>query len=113
MSGKKTVAVDFDGVLNDYTGWKGEDDLGQPTAGTQQFLSLLDADYRVVIYTTRCMSRVRVWLKEHGLSGYVDEVCNEKPMAVAYIDDRAIRFDGDYGSVLVELASFAPHWARR
>ena len=35
-----------------------------------------------------------------------------KPGAVAYIDDRSIRFDGNYHKVLYELERFKTHWEK-
>ena len=110
---KRTVAIDMDGVLNTYTGWQGEDELFQPRENVQQFLALLASDWDVVIHTTRPPVKVRQWLKQHGLDGYVADVTNVKPAAVAYVDDRALRFDGDYGAVLVELSTFQPHWEKQ
>lgn len=110
---KRTVAVDFDGVLNDYDGWKGEDHFGNPHPSALLFLAHLHADYRVSIYTTRKPEGVRAWLEQHGMTAYVHEVTNHKPMALAYIDDRAIRFTGDFGAVLEQLSDCAPHWEKK
>ncbi len=110
---KKTVAVDFDGVLNLYNGWQGEDELFQPRENAQQFLALLAADYEVIIHSTRSPTKIRRWLDEHGLAGYVADVTSVKPPAVAYVDDRAVRFEGDFGDVLVELSTFKPYWERQ
>ena len=37
-------------------------------------------------------------------------VTNEKPKAIAYIDDRAIKFDGNYDNLYNEINDFKPHW---
>jgi hypothetical protein len=37
----KHVCVDFDGVLAEYTGWKGPDHLGAPRAGAKHFLGII------------------------------------------------------------------------
>ena len=41
---------------------------------------------------------------------YVSEVTSIKPPAIAYIDDRAITFDGDYTETIKELKNFKPYW---
>ena len=33
------------------------------------------------------------WLEKHNISQYIEEVTSEKPRAIAYIDDKAIRFE--------------------
>ncbi len=33
------------------------------------------------------------WLKKHDLNQYVSKVTSQKPRAVAYIDDKGIKFD--------------------
>ena len=105
---KSNVCVDFDGVLNNYTGWNGEDDLSTPREGAREFLQNLQEEYTVVIFTARDKDKVKEWLELYDLP--FDSVTNIKEGAVAYIDDRAIRFDGDYNKCLSELYSFEPHW---
>lgn len=104
-----TVAVDFDGVLNTYTGWVGEDVLFDPRPGCEAFLRDLARHYRVVVHTTREPWRVRGWLADHRLAAYVTDITQTKPRAVAYIDDRAVRFDGDYDAALNAVTA-PTHW---
>jgi hypothetical protein len=102
---KKTVCVDLDGVLADYSkGWQGVDTIGDPVPGAVQFTKDLQAFARVVIYTTRCKGKmfdrdepplklveiVKAWLDKHGFA--YDEIDAEqgKPIAAAYVDDRAV-----------------------
>lgn len=107
---KPFVAVDFDGVLNKYDGWRGEDYLFKPQSGVNYFLKKLNEDYTVIIYTCRYHDKVREWLKKYGLDEYVEAVTSVKPRACAYIDDRAIKYDGNYQEVLDELNSFEAWW---
>lgn len=104
------VAVDFDGVLNTYDGWNGRYDLFEPRRGVSEFLSKLDEKYDVIIFTRRNPSSVWGWLDEHGLSIYVRHVTNHKPKAFVYIDDRGLKFEGDYDSILEQVDSFHTHW---
>lgn len=107
------VCIDFDGVLNDYTGWKGADDLGAPAPGAAAFLRRIHGPYEVVILTTRPARKVWDWLDAHNLRLDVDGVTDTKPPAFAYIDDRAICHDGDFGETLAELNGFRAHWEKR
>ena len=110
-SDMRTVCVDFDGVLNTYTGWKGEGELFEPQAGAEDFLvSLVTYGYRVVIFTTRPSERVWEWLCRYDINDFVDDVTSVKPPATAYIDDRSICFKGSYQAVLEELDGFKTWW---
>jgi hypothetical protein len=115
---RKTVCVDLDGVLARYDGWKGEDHIGEPVPGAAEFTHFLSRFARVVVFTTRVKAdladrlpgttpeqlaeRVKAWLDEHGFD--YDEVYQGqgKPIAAAYIDDRAVRLPTNPG-----LADFA------
>ena len=106
------VAVDFDGVLNKYEGWKGENDLSVPQSGVKYFLKKLNENYEVIIFTVRDTDKVKNWLEKHELSKYVIHVTDMKPKAVAYIDDRAINYDGNYEKVLNNLKDFKTWWEK-
>ena len=110
MSYKKTIALDFDGVLNTYNGWKGEDELFQPRPGVNNFLAALAADFELKIYSTRSAEKIRTWLKVHGMDDLIADVCREKPMAIVYLDDRGLRFDGDFDAAYTAIKSFKAHW---
>jgi len=107
---KRTVCVDLDGVLNQYSGWKGEDHIDPPRPGAERFLRELAKRSRVVILTTRDREAVWEWLEEHGLARWVAEVTDRKPPAVVYIDDRAVCFRGDFEETLREVEGFRPYW---
>ena len=107
---KLTVAIDFDGVLNTYKGWKGEKVLYTPRKGVNEFLQKLHEKYRVVIISTRKANDIAAWLYEYDLLDLVDEITNKKIKAIAYIDDRAIPFDGDFNKSLATLDKFKTHW---
>lgn len=102
---KQTIAVDFDGVIHQYSrGWHDGTIYDPPVEGTLEALERLHRRYRVVIFTTRVnpdmpggnaqYKRVIDWLEEHGFEEDVhfDEVTHAKPPAVVYIDDRALHF---------------------
>lgn len=106
----KTVCLDFDGVINDYTGWKGKDELGNPRQGIMEFLDELTKKYKIVVYSSRPALRITAWLMDHGFAKYDIEVVRYKPRALAYIDDRGLKFNGDYDEMLRELEGFKTHW---
>ena len=112
----RTVVFDFDGVIHSYTsGWKGETNIPDPPVpGIQEALKEIhDAGYEVVVVSTRCktvLGRMAIenWLDMYGITQEVDKVCKEKPPAIAYIDDRAICFDGHPETLLKKIQSFQP-----
>jgi len=100
----KTVCVDLDGVLAQYDGWKGVEHIGDPIPGAREFVMALCAlPSKVCIHTTRTNPvankgkdgrelrlLVEDWLIKHDFP-YDSIACGEgKPLAVAYIDDRAV-----------------------
>jgi len=103
---KKTIAIDFDGVIHKYSkGWQNGEIYDEPIEGSlEAIIELLEKDYRVTIFTTReFTTEVRRWIIEKmheckNLKGkaFTNEkdfnVTNKKPPAIAYIDDRGIRF---------------------
>lgn len=106
----KTVAVDLDGVLAEYNGFQGADVIEGPTKWARRLLKQLNKKYKVIVFTCRNTERARDWLAEHGLLDLVAGInyCQingrmGKPVAVAYIDDRAVRWDGDLEAALQEV----------
>lgn len=111
---KKTVVFDFDGVIHSYkSGWKGSTVIPDPPVeGIDRAIhEIRAAGYEVVVVSTRCatesgMEAVREYLIDNGIE--VDAVQKEKPPAIAYIDDRAICFDGHPETLLHQLMTFKP-----
>ena len=109
---KKTVVFDFDGVIHSYkSGWQGAGVIPDPVVpGISDAIDDLRIDgYRVVVVSTRCSSpeglmAVTDYLAQNKI--IVDDVLAEKPPAICYIDDRAIRFDGDASFIVDQVKSF-------
>ena len=112
MTAKPNICVDFDGVLNNYKGYKGSDELYEPLSGAKEFLQKLSEEYTIIILSARTPAKIYDWLIKYGLSEYVCDVTRTKPGAVAYIDDRSLRFEGNYDKVLYELERFQTYWEK-
>lgn len=100
-----TVAVDFDGVLHSYTSpWEGAETIhDEPVPGAIEWLHAMVRHFEVVIFTTRGKTSggrdaVLRWLAKHGGQGLAAmvSVTSDKPPALIYLDDRAIRFEGTF-----------------
>jgi hypothetical protein len=105
-----TVAVDFDGVIHDYKrGWQDGSIYGDFVPGAVAGLTRLMQRYGVFIHTSRKPRQVARWIEDrsgHGIEcvtrvprkglwnerGYL-LVTSRKLPAVAYIDDRGVRFE--------------------
>jgi len=110
-----TVAIDFDGVIHRYSkGWHDGTIYDPPTKGAAAWMQMLkDKGCEIVIYSTRAESKwvkgfwqegqvnkMSEWLDYHGIP--YDRIASGKPMAHAYIDDRAIRFN-DWEGAMMQL----------
>lgn len=110
----KTVCLDFDGVLAQYDGWKGEAVLGDPLPGMSHVVELLrDHGFDVVVHTTRKPEYVELWLAAHGFPPLL--VAATKPPAICYVDDRGLRFEGppfDPRRLVETIESYRTYWER-
>lgn len=97
----KSVCVDLDGVLAKYDGWCGVHHIGEPIPGAKEFLKKLYKISNVIIFSARCGSHnepdveeatniIRKWLDKHEFSYDEIYVRKGKPLASAYVDDRAV-----------------------
>lgn len=95
IDGALHFAIDLDGTLLKYDGWKGEDHFGDPMEGAVEFVNaMLEKNYKVTVFTTRtAQSKVQQALIERGFPEL--PVTNIKsPKFSVFIDDRAYRFNG-------------------
>ena len=113
----KQIAVDFDGVIHKCS--KGFHDgtvYDVPIEGSLEAVRELASRYVVVVYSAKArkdrplvngktgVELIWEWLEKHGFSQYVHDVTAEKPRAICYIDDRAVKFD-DWGQAMSVLRS--------
>ncbi len=106
--GGQTLSIDLDGVLHKYSrGWADGTIYDQPMEGAAWAMQqLLDRGFKLVVSTCReGVEEIRLWIQRN--LGVDIEVTNAKPIASAYIDDRAIRFES-WVQVLADLDRLLP-----
>lgn len=129
---RPTLCIDYDGVIHDYTkGWQDGSIYGNIVPGFIAWVAETHAKgFDIVIYSSRSkapggIEAMRAWL-ERQLAGRLMPTeaahwmsllsfAHEKPAAWLTIDDRAIRFDGDWTAPELQpdaLRAFRP-WNSR
>lgn len=98
------ISVDFDGVIHDHKGVGDGTVSGDMIPGAREALEQLSKNYRIIVFTAKAKpdrplvggkngtELVWEWLEKHDVSRFVNSITSEKPRAVCYIDDKAIRF---------------------
>jgi hypothetical protein len=116
---RRTIAVDFDGVIAEYDGYKGRGLLGEPRLDVLEALRELRSEgWKIVIHTTRGEHEISGYLTQHGIpfdeinrnSDY--ETVGPKPVADLYWDDRAVSYSGDARKDLGFIRTFKT-WSGR
>lgn len=135
---RKSVAVDFDGVLHQWDGeWRGHHVIpGEPIPGAIEWLHALLQTYDVFILTTRAETfrgRMAIWswLKKHTPEQTWDDqpekvsvarasgptrglhsirATNRKRPALVYVDDRGFRFTGNNFPSINRVRGMRPWW---
>lgn len=103
---KPTICVDFDGVIHSYEkGWQDGVIYGYVVPGFFEWAEESAKHFRLVVYSSRSkepsqLQAMQDWLTLRALEwtgkNVSLEFAAEKPAAWLTIDDRAIRFDGDW-----------------
>jgi len=110
MIESKRLMIDFDGVIHEYTEWN-NGKLNGPIKGAKEAIDKLKEKYKIIIFTTRAsktengpevteklIKDVAAFLNEHDI--HFDDITADKMGAQAYIDDKGIRFEGDWDAIL-------------
>ena len=105
---KKTIMIDLDGVLDNYTVYTEE--IPEIRKGAKDFVKKLSKDYELILFTTRPSKQAVIWLQKNKIDKYFKDVTNVKTPAYIYLDDRAVQFEGDYDKTLDEINKFKAYW---
>ena len=109
---KKTIAIDLDGVLDEYTGKYDENKIPDIRNGAKDFIIKLSKDYKLILFTTRESSKAKDWLIENDINQYFSSITNIKPPAYIYLDDRALKFNGNYDDTLNAIKNYKVYWKK-
>jgi len=127
---KPIICVDFDGCVHSYErGWQGGEIYGTVVPGFFEWVERVRDRFKIVIYSSRSKEEAgvvamhlwlseqyRLWLQSTS-AAVMDtfEFAHEKPPAWLTVDDRCVRFDGDWAmpELTVEaMADYKP-WMMR
>lgn len=117
----KIVAVDLDGTLLEYEGWKGPAHFGKPIQGVVDALfTLKKAGWAIVIWTTRRTDyAVKAHLEKYSVPfDYINKHpwqppgTSHKITADVYLDDRAVRFTGNTSGLAQRIMDAIP-WSEK
>ncbi len=102
----KNIGIDFDGVIHQCSkGFYDGTIYDNPVEGSYEALKAISEKYDIIIYTTKAkpdrglingkngIELVWDWLRKNQMDKFITKVTSEKPRAVAYIDDKAIKFE--------------------
>ena len=102
---ENNIGIDFDGVIHKCSkGYYDGTIYDDPVEGSYEALERLSRDYTIIINTCKAkpdrglvngktgVALVWEWLEKYDMAKFVAKVTAEKPRAVAYIDDKSVRF---------------------
>jgi hypothetical protein len=108
---RRKILIDKDGVLNLYDGWKGYFEEFPVREGVKDFLqSLYNNDWVLVLFTCAPIESTQKWLEENDLAQFFDHITQTKEPASVYLDDRALKFDGNFQQTLIDIEVFHTFW---
>ena len=103
---KRTILIDLDGVLNDYTGNFDKNFIPPIKCGAKEFLQKLSQNFEIKLFTTRNKILAAKWLIENKIDMYFEDITNNKDLAWLYIDDRCIKFNGNFDELDNDIETF-------
>ena len=105
---KRTILIDLDGVLNNYTGGFDQNYIPPIKKGAKEFLENLTQNFEIKLFTTRNKILASKWLVENNIDHLFIDITNTKDLAWLYIDDRCLKFDGEYSTLESQINNFKP-----
>jgi hypothetical protein len=131
---KPIICIDYDGVIHSYErGWQNGEIYGTVVPGFFEWVERVRDHFKLVIYSSRSKTddgiiamvawlheQRNAWIKAGGQRNPTEpldiEFAYEKPPAFLTIDDRAIRFEGNWDAPELSvkaLREFKPWMLRK
>jgi len=120
---RKTIAFDFDGVISKYDGiFEGDEKVDKPRLEIVEAIKLLkDEGYKILVYSTRSTEVLKKYCKKYKIPVDYFNTNPEyktgnpgKPVALVYVDDRALCYKGQKAKQLVkEIKNFKPYYKKK
>jgi hypothetical protein len=120
----KVLAIDFDGVISNYSTFLGKNKFAEPVVGCSEFLAKLKAaGWKIIIFTTRANTmELYEYLNKYAIpfdhvnynpENAEQELADGKVLADVYLDDRGISFNGVWDDGLFNsIVNFSPWWKK-
>ena len=112
---KINIGIDFDGVIHKCSkGYYDGTIYDDPVEGSFEALEKISAKYTIIVCTCKAKpdrglvngktgtELVWEWLQKHNMAKFISKVTSEKPRALAYIDDKGLRFN-NWERTLIDL----------
>ena len=106
QGGKINIGVDFDGVIHKCSkGYYDGTIYDEPIEGSYEALKQLSEKYTIILHTCKAKpdrglvngrtgtELVWEWLEKYKMAKFISKVTSEKPRAIAYIDDKSVKFE--------------------
>jgi hypothetical protein len=127
MTKKPILCLDFDGCIHSYSsGWKGDEVISDPPVpGIFDWLEAALIYFEIHVYSSRSKTyqgrvAMQTYIRKHaGPHSTIAArlyYANEKPHAFLTIDDRCMRFDGDWHNPMFDpqtLLKFVPWYKKQ
>lgn len=108
------LMVDIDGTLARHPEQKFDEwkpcPIGEPLPYAKRAMERLIKHFRIIIFSTRKQAEGEAWLKEHDIP--YDRYM-EKPLNFLIIDDRCMKFMGDWEKAVSDVGRFRPWYKKK
>jgi hypothetical protein len=117
----RTIAFDFDGVIAKYAGFISKDDIQEPIVEVVKAIKLLKSSgNKILLYSTRGNEFLKNYCEKFSVPyDYINHNPDKqgenpgKPIALVYVDDRAVCYKGQKAEELVdEISNFKAYWEK-